>query len=390
MKVALCTEWFYPKIGGVASHVGGLAMELGRMGHEVIIITKKSGDAPSPNHPQIAKALKLRYLDSIAPFSTILTPPDPVELLGLLKREGFDILHSHHAFTPTPLLSIVTAKKLGIPTVLTTHTIPFANDVRPLWTPISHVLFLFGRCIGEADKVIAVSRAAADFIRHFVKQEKCVIIPNGVDTCRFHPSNCGTSVGGTVATKEVGPIILYVGRLVHRKGVHILVKAMPFMLKEFPRARLLIAGDGYMRKPLSLLIKRLNLEVYIKLLGFIPEENLPKLFKASDLFVLPSLYGESFGLVLLEAMASGKPIVASKVGGIPEVIEDGVTGLLVKSGSKRDLADAITRILSDRGLAETLANNARRTAEERYSWPIIAKGVEGVYKELLEGSKRLL
>lgn len=387
MKVALCTDWFYPKIGGIASHVSGLASELEWRGHEVIIINKKVNDTMGPNvFPQITQSAELRYVEPVIPFSTILVPPSPAEIRGLLKKEGFDIVHAHHAFTPTSLLSIVVAKKLGTPTVLTNHTISFASNAGYFWTPMSFVLFPFRRYIGKADKVIAVSRAAANFIGHFVKPEKIVIIPNGVDVRHFDPINCGVPISNNVAAIESGPIILYVGRLAHRKGVHVLLKAMPSVLKVFPRAQLLIAGNGYMRGLINLLIKRLKLKSHVKLLGFVSEEDLPKLYNASNVFVLPSLYGESFGVVLLEAMASGKPVVASRVGGIPEIIENNVTGILVESGSKGSLADAILKILSDQDLAELLGNNGRKIAEVKYSWSVVAEEIEGVYKKLLEGS----
>jgi len=387
LKVALCTDWFYPKIGGVASHVCGLATELERRGHEVVIINKRGDGATDSNvFPQVTGSEGLRYVEPVMPFSTILVPPDPAEIRGLLKKESFDIVHAHHAFTPTPLLSIAAAENLGIPAVLTNHTISFASNAGYFWAPMSFILFPFRRYIGKADKVIAVSRAAANFIGHFVKREKIVIIPNGVDVHRFGPINYGVPIYNSVDTIGRGPIILYVGRLTHRKGVHILLKAMPTVLKVFPRAQLLIAGNGYMQGLIVLLTKRLKLENHVKLLGSIPEGELPNLYNASNVFVLPSLYGESFGIVLLEAMASGRPIVASRIGGIPEVIENNVTGILVESGSKESLADAILKILSDQNLAEVLANNARKIAEVKYSWSVIAEKIEGVYEELAEDS----
>jgi glycosyltransferase involved in cell wall biosynthesis len=158
---------------------------------------------------------------------------------------------------------------------------------------------------------------------------------------------------------------------------------MPYVLEAFPRAQLLIAGNGYMYGFIKLLIKRLNIEDNVKLLGFVPDKELPELYNLSDVFVLPSLYSESFGITLLEAMASGKPIVASKVGGIPEVVENGWTGILVRRGNEKDLADAIIKILTDHSLAETLASNARKLVEEKYSWSIVTEEIESVYKEVL-------
>ncbi|HID91008.1 TPA: glycosyltransferase family 1 protein [Candidatus Bathyarchaeota archaeon] len=323
-------------------------------------------------------------MEPIIPIPTILIPTVPAKIMELLRERDFDIVHAHHAFSPTSLLSIAAAKKLGIPAVLTNHTIPFANDARYFWTPMGlSLLFPFRRYITRADRVIAVSKAAADFIEHFVPRRKIVIIPNGIDIHRFDPINRHATIGNTAAVTEGKPIILYVGRLVHRKGVHVLVEAMPIVLKEFPGAQLLIVGDGYMRGLLKLLVKSLKLEASVKLLGLLPDDGLLKLYEVSDVFALPSLYGESFGVVLLEAMAAGKPIVASRAGGIPEIIKDNVTGILVKGGNKDDLANAILKILSDPDLAKLLARNGRKMVENKYSWSVVAEDIERVYRELV-------
>jgi len=385
LKVALCTDWFYPRIGGVTSHVYGLASELERRGHEVVIISKRGGDATDSNFSlKATSSVELRYVEPVIPFSTILVPPDPAEIRRLLKEECFDVVHAHHAFTPISLLSITTAKKLGLPTVLTNHTISFASNVDYFWTPTSFILLPFRRYIGKADRVIAVSRVAANFIGHFVKREKIVVIPNGVDVHRFNPTNHDILVSNNEVVTESGPVILYVGRLTHRKGVHILVKAMPLVLKVFPGAKLLIVGSGYMQDFIKLLVRRLELGACIKLMGFIPDGELPKLYNACNVFVLPSLYCESFGGVLLEAMASGRPIVASRTGGIPEIIENNITGILIERGNKESLANAILKILSDQDLAEQLGNNGRKIAEAKYSWSLVAEEIEGVYKKLVE------
>jgi len=383
LKIALCTDWFFPRIGGVSSHVAGLALELEKHGHEVAIITKQTNNINGSKCFQSAKSVQLRYVKPLAHISMVLVPPNLNEIREVLRKGGFDIVHAHHAFTPTSLLSIAAAKKLGIPAILTNHTIFLISDAGYLWVPTSYILFPFRRYISKADRVIAVSKTAAEFIGHFTTQERIIVIPNGVDIDRFRPIDSDAANSSAFFVTEKDPTILYVGRLVHRKGVHILLRAMPYVLEAFPRAQLLIAGNGYMYGFIKLLIKRLNIEDNVKLLGFVPDKELPELYNLSDVFVLPSLYSESFGITLLEAMASGKPIVASKVGGIPEVVENGWTGILVRRGNEKDLADAIIKILTDHSLAETLASNARKLVEERYSWSIVTEEIESVYKEVL-------
>ncbi|MCD6089535.1 glycosyltransferase family 4 protein, partial [Candidatus Bathyarchaeota archaeon] len=207
------------------------------------------------------------------------------------------------------------------------------------------------------------------------------VVPNGVDVELFE--SVEKNIQPNLSEK---PIILYVGRLSYRKGLQVLVRAMPFILKEIPNAHLIIAGKGYMDSFIRMLIKSLNLEGNVTMLGFIPDEKLPELYASSRLFVMPSLYCESFGVTLLEAMASGRPVIASNVGGIPEVVKDGVTGLLFRRGDAEDLADKIIMVLSDRNLAHSLASNAKRLVKERYSWPAIANKMEDLYEKALKQS----
>ncbi|MBS7643893.1 glycosyltransferase family 4 protein [Candidatus Bathyarchaeota archaeon] len=315
MKVALCTDFFFPRIGGVLSHVIGLASQLERSGHEVVIITKQTNNLKECDGFRNVKTVPSKYVKPLIPFPTILVPPNPYEIQEIIKREGFDIVHAHHAFTPTSLLSIAAAKRLGIPAVLTNHTTFLASSEGYLWEPTSYILFPLRRYIRKADRIIAVSKTAADFIGHFADKQRIVIIPNAVDTLRFNPAICNVKTRSRFPTLEGEPTILYVGRLVHRKGIHVLIKAMPQVIEVFPKASLIIVGKGYMQYFLRLLSKTLNLDEHIKFLNCIPDDDLPDLYKISDVFVLPSLYCESFGISLLEAMACRKPVAASKVGG---------------------------------------------------------------------------
>ena len=377
MRVALCTDYFYPSIGGVQSHIAGLASELERRGHEAVILAKQvRADLLNGSTLTLQSHKKVFYVKSIFPLPIILVPPRPAEIREVITRGRFDIVHAHHAFTPTSLLSISSAEKLRVPSILTNHTIFLASDAKHIWVPASYVLYPYRRYINKASLITAVSRAAAKFIEHFAKGKEIIVVPNGVDVERF------TFVAVKTSLLEE-PTILYVGRLAYRKGLHVLVRAIPLVLKEIPDAQLLIVGEGYMDSFLKMLIKSLNLEENVKMLGFISDENLPELYASSHLFVLPSLHCESFGVTLLEAMASGRPIIASNVGGIPEVIEDGVTGLLFRRGDAQDLADKIIKVLNDNKLARTLAFNARKLVKERYSWTVIANKVEDLYEKTL-------
>jgi len=380
LRVALCTDYFYLSIGGVQSQVAGLASELERRGHEVAILAKQLR-TDLPNGSLRISHDRVIYIEPIFHLPIIIVPPKPADVREVIRRGGFEIVHAHHAFTPTSLLSISAAEKLRIPSILTNHTIFLVSDAKYVWVPASYVLYPYRRYINKACLITAVSRAAAEFIEHFAEDKKIVVVPNGVDIELFE--SVEKNIQPSLSEK---PIILYIGRLAYRKGLQVLVRAMPFILKEIPDAHLLIAGKGYMDSFIRMLIKSLNLEGNVTMLGFIPDENLPELYASSSLFVMPSLYCESFGVTLLEAMASGRPIIASNVGGIPEIVKDGVTGLLFKRGDAEDLADKIITVLSDCNLAQSLASNAKELVKERYSWPVITDKMEDLYEKTLKQS----
>jgi len=148
-------------------------------------------------------------------------------------------------------------------------------------------------------------------------------------------------------------------------------------------ARLIVVGEGEMGLFLRTQAKLLDIEDKVRFTGYVPDEELPKFFGLADVFVLPSITAEAFGIVLLEAMASGRPVVTTRVGGIPEVVEGSGCGILVDPGDEQMLADAILLLLEDKGLREELGRRGREVAEDTYSWDVITERIEGVYREVI-------
>ncbi|RLE77240.1 MAG: glycosyltransferase family 1 protein, partial [Thermoprotei archaeon] len=180
--------------------------------------------------------------------------------------------------------------------------------------------------------------------------------------------------------------ILYVGRLVRRKGVHILIEAFKILQRRGLEVKLVIGGKGYMEPFLRFMASDTDNIVF---LGAVSEGTKPALFSEAKVFALPSLAGESFGVVLLEALSSGTPVVATRVGGIPEIIADGKDGLLVEPGDPEELAEAVAFLLKSPSLWSKMSLNARRKAVEKYSIDKVGRLYEETYFEALELARKV-
>lgn len=365
MKIALCSDYFYPKIGGITTHIENLARMLKKRGHEVIIITKMS------DFNDQAHGLNVVRIKSLFRSSQTLDIPRLDDLEEALRETRLDIIHAHHAFSPISLFSLLIGKRLGIKTVLTNHSIQFLYDFNYLWKPSSLMLFPLKQYINSADRIIAVSRVAATFISHFTDKEVS-IIPNGVNIEEFAPH----------IKKFDGKSILFVGRLVYRKGLHLLLEAMKQVVNEKNNVELTIAGSGYLSPVLKAVVKTSGLHNNIFLREGLRKSELIDLYQRANIFVLPSIFGESFGIVLLEAMASRTPIVATAQGGIREIVNHMETGLLVRKNNVEELARGILILLENKELSERISSNAFREVK-KYDWNIIVKRIEEVYEEIL-------
>jgi len=360
MRIALCTDYFYPKIGGVTTHVEGLARELVSRGHDVAIFTK------SASYDDESLSLQICRVNSFFRTTRTLDVPVLEELESALKSFKPDVIHGHHAFSPVSLFSVYIGKRLGVKTVLTNHSISILYNFDHLWHPSSYLLFPYRQLIGMADEVVAVSKAAATFISHFTDKE-ARIIPNGINASEFAPE------------RKVydGKSILFVGRFSYRKGVSFLLEAMREVVDRQTDVRLSIAGAGS-AAPLQLLVRGMGIDGNVRIIPNVERSSLLELYRSSNVFVMPSIFGESFGIVLLEAMASGTPVVATNQGGISEVIKDGINGFIVEKYNLDELAEAILAILHDQKLFERMSGECLASAKS-YDWSRIADELESAY-----------
>jgi glycosyltransferase involved in cell wall biosynthesis len=237
-----------------------------------------------------------------------------------------------------------------------------------------------GEAAKNATLTVTISKYSSKKIAQFygVDKAKIRIVPNGVDTSKFKPSENGEKIKRQIgADKKL--CVLFVGRLIPRKGLTFLVEAATKIVKEYRQTLFLIVGDGPQKPHLRSYLEKRNLAGNFVFLGDVNESALPAVYNCADVFVLPSIQ-EGQGIALLEAQATAKPVVAFDVGGVREAVLDKETGLLMKPDSS-DLADAVMKLLGSLALRETMGSKGRKFVVDNFSWDICAQKMLNVYRE---------
>ncbi len=370
MKIGIVSQSYYPRYGGVTEHVHHTATELRRRGHQVTIITShfRRGEAPSdPEVERIGYNLLIPFNGAFVDLAVGIRLRS--QLRALLKRHAFDILHTHAPLVPTlPLIAVETAE---CPQVGTFHTTSGPSRL------VEAFLGTLTARMKRLDARIAVSETARDFAAQYFPGEY-LVIPNGVDTERFHPS-----VEPFPEWRDPDRVnVLFVGRLDPRKGVQVLLDALPEVItRTRGRARLLIVGDSYLRGRFEASVAPAA-RAHVHFLGHVPSHDLPRWYATGDIFVSPALGHESFGIVLAEAMASGRAVVASDIPGYRSVVQPGVNGVVSPPGDVPALAGAIAALVDDPERRAALALRGRERALE-FAWPHITDRIEAVYRDVL-------
>jgi len=242
---------------------------------------------------------------------------------------------------------------------------------------------LEGETARNSTLIVTISRHSREKIKQYynVDGAKVRIVSNGVDVEKFKPVENVED-----AKRQFGlgnePYVLFVGSLIPRKGLSFLVEAAKKVVKEHSETKFLIVGEGPLKNQLLSNLETANLSGNFTLLGNVKEDMLPAVYNCADIFALPSIQ-EGQGIVLLEAQASAKPVVAFDLGGVNEAVRNGETGLLVKRGSTDELANAMMKLLSDKALREKMGANGRRFVTENLTWDICAQKMLNVYHEAL-------
>jgi len=376
VRVAMVTDEFIPDMGGAPLYVAGLSTALAKLGAEPVVITHAHAGQPKEDEFEGVEVKRLKGF--------VMPRLDRAISAGLARRlhecikfGGFDVVHGQDIYSSMALLSIHSARKRKIPSVLTCHSVHKSGGIwRLIYRPIVSAM-------KHANRVIAVSGAAKGFCAALgVPDDRIEVISNGVDLSIFNTDVDGSAMRTKLSVKQ-GPLVATAIRLVKRKGPEHLVNAFSKVLKAVPNAKLAIAGGGTEAANLRAQIKKLGVERSAFMLGKLQREQVAELMAAADVFVLPSLF-ESFGLVLLEAMAVGTPVVCTQTQGALEIVKNGEDGLVVPPGDDDALADAIVRVLSDRRLAGHLGTNGQKTVREKFSWEKTAEKTLALYKTVCE------
>jgi teichuronic acid biosynthesis glycosyltransferase TuaC len=300
--------------------------------------------------------------------------------LWVLKKRHFDVLHAHWSL-PQGLTGVVCKRFLGIPLVVTIHGSDVFGLKRPWLKRANEGVMKY------ADACTVNSRATERFVAEASQRGDIQIIPMGVDLEQFQKSK---DVGGlSPPLRREAQTILFVGRLIDWKGVEFLIRAIPKVLGQNPHTRVLIIGSGPERGRLIDLAGRLNLRDAVEFKEQVPQKELVGYYSLADVFVLPSIRNEKgetegLGVVLLEAMACGVPVIGSRVGGIPDIIKHGDTGLLIREKDPDDLSEKLILLLSDRTLRERLIQKGQEFVEENFSWDKISERFINTYQDVLK------
>jgi phosphatidylinositol alpha-mannosyltransferase len=368
MKIGLVSPYDYSYPGGVTAHINSLTAELTKLGHAVKIIAPCSDntlDALPDWLIPIGKPFPIPTGGSIARISISFWLFKKVQTV--LQKEAFDILHIHEPLVPfLPLLCLHLA---SCPIVGTFHA--YENSTQKYFA-LSGILH---RSFNKLDRRLTVSPPARAHInKNFPSEYE--IVPNGIDCSRFLLPKNKPEVFKNDKTN-----ILFVGRLEKRKGLSYLLSAFSRLKWQQPNVRLIVVGPGTLDKASYHLIAEKNLQD-IELIGEVSHSELPDYYHAADIFCSPATGHESFGIVLLEAMASGKPIVASNIPGYASVMTNDQEGFLVKPKDAEGLAAALQALIEDPQLRSTMGIRGQITAQS-YDWKPIAAKINKIYYETI-------
>ena len=369
MKIAMVSPYDFTWPGGVTIHVSQLARELERSGHEVQVLAPHSpsrecqdGDLLVP----LGRSVPLPSNGSIARVSLSVWLARRIR--ALLQREQYDIIHLHEPMAP--ILPLTVLEYSNTVNVGTFHACRNRQHLYRMSRPV------IKRWRSRLHGSIAVSPAAMRYVSEAFPGEY-EIIPNGIDVDHFSQRALPWPQYQDGKTN-----LIFVGRLEKRKGLRYLLEAYGKLKWDMPDLRLIVVGPGTPDKDSYHVLSSQNLQD-VEFVGRVPYDDLPRYYASADVFCSPATGGESFGIVLLEAMAAGKPIVASDIEGYRGVMQHGVQGRLFQNKSVESLASELQTLILDPDMRRKMGEQGRTTAEQ-YRWQVVARRVEQYYESCIQ------
>jgi len=382
----LMLSWEYPprKVGGLATHVYELSKALAEK-VEIHIVTCNFPGALELERVGGAVVHRINVYSAPSPDFLTWAMLMNASLLRagckLISEGRFDMIHCHDWLVAQAGVTLKHAT--GTPLVATIHSTESGRR-NGIHTDYQRVINeIEGWLTYEASRIVCCSWSMVNEVAGLfnVPRDKIWMIPNGVDPGIYRPREIEQPLRAKYADPSE-KIVLYVGRLVPEKGVNVLIGAIPRILSAHQNTKFIIVGEGYSREMLSSLSKSLGVNRKVFFTGYVSDDEVKGLLGLADVQVVPSIY-EPFGIVCLEAMASGAPVVASDTGGLSEIVEDGVTGLKVPPNNSDAIAHAVNRLLSDSALREGVSKKARERASGRFSWKAIADLTTRMYDSVI-------
>lgn len=387
MKI-LMLSWEYPPrvVGGIARVVHDLSHRLISDGHEVTVVTYKDGNVPYFEDDDGVQVYRVdnfmissnNFIDWVMQlnFNMIAKAGEIIA-----EKGNFDVIHAHdwlvayagktlkYAYN-TPLVSTIHATEAGRNSGIRDEQQKYINDTEWMLTY-------------ESSEVIVNSNYMKNELQRLfgLPYEKINVVPNGVNLNLFNNIEKDYDFRRRFAMDNE-KIILFIGRLVYEKGIQTLIAAMPKILANYHDSKLIVAGKGGMIDELKAQVNALGLGNKVYFTGYLASKDVQRMYKCADISVFPSTY-EPFGIVALEAMLSGTPVVVSDVGGLNEIVEHGVNGMKSYAGNPNSLADSILTLLYDQKLCDTVTKNAKLKVKTEYNWTKIAQDTHLAYQKAI-------
>ena len=387
MKILMLT-WEYPPriVGGIARVVHDLSHRLIKDGHDVTVVTYKEGNTPDFEDDKGVKVYRIgnyminpnNFIDWIMQMNFNLV----AKANEIIAKEGnFDVIHAHDWLVAyaaktlknsygTPIVATIHATEAGRNSGIHDETQRYINDTEWMLTY-------------EASEVIVNSNYMKNELQRLfgLPFEKINVVPNGVNLNLYSGIERDYEFRRQYAADNE-KIILFVGRLVYEKGIQHLIAAMPKILEKYHDSKLVIAGKGGMIDELKAQVNAMGISNKVYFTGYLNSKQVVKMYKCADVAVFPSTY-EPFGIVALEGMLSGTPVVVSDVGGLNEIVQHRENGMKSYAGNPNSLADSIISLLYDPALCMKVAKNAKAKVKAEYNWQKIAQDTHFAYQKAI-------